>query len=212
MENGAAESRQRIYGKNAMIFFQGDKADHALRIVQGVVRLCLYLPDGQRVVAGFAFPGDLIGFDHIHYAVTAEAVTAALLLEQLPTENGRNEEVRLLSGALNQANIALAVRSRRHARARVAAFLIALVDRGLGCQFRLPVPLADLADHLGLTVHTISRTLAELRRRNVIHLARGRQLTIPQIDQLRAIANDDGELQDAWNGKRQPLQLSGMTH
>ncbi|HEX7852217.1 MAG TPA: Crp/Fnr family transcriptional regulator [Sphingobium sp.] len=212
MASGAAESRQRVYGKNAMIFFQGDKADHVLRIVQGVVRLCLYLPDGQRVVAGFAFPGDLIGLDHSRYAVTAEAVTAALLHERPPIGGGQNEEVRLISGALHQANIALAVRSRRHARARVAAFLIALVDRGLGVEFRLPMPLADLADHLGLTVHTISRTLAELRRRDFIQLARGRRLSIPQVDQLRAIANDDGELQDAWNGKRQSSQFSGMTH
>jgi CRP-like cAMP-binding protein len=195
-----------------MIFFQGDKASHALRVVQGVVRLCLYLPDGQRVVASFAFPGDMIGLDHSRYAVTAEAVTATLLLERPMVEGVRSEEVRLLSGALHQANVVLAVRSRRHARARVAAFLVALVDRGLGSEFRLPVPLADLADHLGLTVHTISRTLAELRRRDFVRLARGRRLSIPQIDQLRAIANDDGELQDAWNGKGPLLRFSGMAH
>lgn len=183
--------RRRILAKDAMLYAPDDQAHGLHRIEEGVVRLCLYLADGQRVIVGFAFPGDVIGLIDEQQMLTAEAATSVMVFESAAGEQGddADQRVRLLSLALRRAYLVLAIRSRRHARARVAAFLLDLAGRGLGTEFRLPLPLADLADHLGLTVHTVSRTLTEFRRRGVLRQARGRIITITQTDRLREIDN-----------------------
>jgi DNA-binding MarR family transcriptional regulator len=53
---------------------------------------------------------------------------------------------------------------------------------------------ADIADHLGLTIHTVSRTLSELARREIIHLNGPQSITIRNPHLLRVLA--DGESRD----------------
>ncbi|WEK44014.1 MAG: Crp/Fnr family transcriptional regulator [Candidatus Sphingomonas colombiensis] len=183
--------RRRILPKDAVLYAPGDLTRNLHRIEEGVVRLCLYLADGQRVIVGFAFPGDVIGLSEDQQVLTAEAATSVMVFEWgIEPREETEQRIKLLSLALHQAYLVLAVRSRRHARARVAAFFLDLTGRGLGTEFRLPLPLADLADHLGLTLHTISRTLTEFRRRGLLRQARGRVFTITQSDRLREIANE----------------------
>ncbi|QKS00506.1 Crp/Fnr family transcriptional regulator [Sphingomonas sp. CL5.1] len=203
--------RRRILPKDAVVYAPGDLAHGLLRIEEGIVRLCLYLADGQRVIVGFAFPGDIIGLIDDHQMLTAEAATSVMVHESSSDgqENDAPRKIRLLSLALRQTYFVLAIRSRRHARARVAAFLLDLAGRRLGTEFRLPLPLTDLADHLGLTLHTISRTLTEFRRRGVLRQGRGRVFTITQTDRLREIANE-GPLFASEN--HLPSFSPGITH
>jgi len=183
--------RRRVFPKDSVLFPPGDATHNLHRIEEGVVRQCLYLSDGQRLVAGFAFPGELVGLIGGHQMLTAEAAAPVLTFEwAVDPEDEHDQRAKMLVLALHQAYLALALRSRRHARARVAAFLFDLAERRLGSEFRLPIPLADLADHLGLRLHTVSRIFTELRGDGVLRQARGRLFTITQIDRLREIANE----------------------
>ena len=61
-------------------FWEGDAVEHVFQVVTGVLRLCHILPDGRRAIAGFVFPGDILGLSfRDQYPVTAEAATEVLL-------------------------------------------------------------------------------------------------------------------------------------
>ncbi len=202
--------RRRSIPKDAILFAPGVPVRNLHRVEEGVIRQCLYLADGQRVIAGFAFPGDVLGLSDDQPMLTAETATSVLVCEwAIDQAEEADQRIRLLSRALQQVFLTLAIRSRRHARARVAAFLLDLAERRLGTEFRLPVPLVDLADHLGLTLHTISRTLTEFRRWGMLRQTRGRMFIITQIERLRDIANDGVTIPS-----NDPLSAfsPGMTH
>lgn len=202
--------RRRAFPKDVVLCAQGDATHNLHRIEAGVVRQCLYLSDGQRIVAGFAFPGELIGLIDGHQLLTAEAAAPVMTFEWPVDPHDENDQrIRMLSLALQQAHLTLAIRSRRHARARVAAFLLDLAERRLGPEFRLPIPLVDLADHLGLRLHTVSRTFTELQSEGVLRKARGRLFTVTEVDRLREMANEGPVL----HSKSQLVTfLSGTTH
>lgn len=180
--------RRRILSKNAALYAPESAVPHLFRIEQGVIRLCLYMLDGQRVIVRLAFPGDLVGLIDGQHKLAAEAVTSVIVMEwSFGEDDGATEQrIRLLSIAMRQAYLALAIRSRPRARARVAAFLLELAARGLNTEFRLP--LGDLAEHLGVTIHTISRTLTEFGRTGVLRRISGQVFVINKIDRLREIA------------------------
>ena len=63
---------------------------------------------------------------------------------------------------------------RKTAQEKIATFLLDLAERLRDDDpFELPMLRADIADHLGLTIETVSRTLAEFARKGLIKLAAG---------------------------------------
>jgi CRP/FNR family transcriptional regulator, nitrogen fixation regulation protein len=75
---------------------------------------------------------------------------------------------------LRKAREQILLLGRKTASERIASFLIAMAERGTRTasgHFALP-SRADMADHLGLTLETVSRTLNHLHRAGTIHLAR----------------------------------------
>ena len=81
--------------------------------------------------------------------------------------------------------------ARRGAKEKVASFLVALRRRyariGLtSVTLELPMGRQDIADHLGLTIETVSRTLTRLDREKVILIVPGgvRLLDMPRLERL----------------------------
>src|SRR5262249_52387022 len=156
-------------------------ADQIYRIVGGTVRLCRYMPDGRRYIVDFLLPGDLMGFfESPDLPVCAEAVTDVSLIafpracfDQLAEENAevRAHLLRHLSCNLLIGQQHLFVLGCQNARERVASFFLKMADRmGASCGDRLDLPMSrqDIADHLGLTIETISRTITGLRGAGVV--------------------------------------------
>ena len=68
---------------------------------------------------------------------------------------------------------------RRSASERVATFLVDLAERiGEGESVELPMSRQDIADYLGLTIETVSRTLTQFQVAGLIRLANCRDVHI----------------------------------
>lgn len=167
------------YAAHEVLVSQGGAAEHVFTVTEGVVRLYRLLADGRRQVLGFALPGDFLGLSLLDvYGFSADAVTDTKVcrfprkafvayVDQRPHLMRRLHE--FASHELSLAQDQMVLLGRRAADERVAAFLISLRDRlrRLGhTSPNLPIPMSrqDIADYLGLTIETVSRTLTKLAK------------------------------------------------
>lgn len=118
------------------------------------------------------------------YTVSAEAIGPVRLcrfsrsaLRELMDDFPQFED-RLLETAANElvaAQEQMVLLGRKTARERLASFLIAQSARAMPCRSPassvvLPMTRGDIADYLGLTIETVSRTLTRLRTEKLIAL------------------------------------------
>ena len=165
------------------------------------------MPDGRRQITGFFFRGDMFGFCvNALYAYTAEAITPVrtcrLPMARLRTLSDTAPEVQARIMARMTEKLAsfhdqVLLLGRKTARERVATFLLNLSERARrrGEQpspLALPMGRADIADHIGLTVETVSRVMTWFRREGVLDLPSPSQVTIRRPERLRAIAEGSG--------------------
>jgi CRP/FNR family transcriptional regulator len=86
---------------------------------------------------------------------------------------------------------------RKTAEEKIASFLLALARRqGDGARpsglLRLPMSRQDMADYLGLTIETVSRTMTRLRQEGLIALPSPQQVVLQQRSMLEALAEGAG--------------------
>ena len=79
--------------------------------------------------------------------------------------------------------------ARKSALEKVASFLITLAERtgrpiGSYTTCALPMTRSDIADFLGLTIETVSRTLTRLRKQDIIALETSQTVLIKDMDAL----------------------------
>lgn len=171
------------YSAKAELFPQGAAARHVFNVTEGTVRTYRVLPDGRRQILGFLLPGDFIGLALTPtYAFGAEAVSAvkACRFERPAFEALVAAKPHLLrrlheaaSHELSLAQDHMVLLGRRTAEEKLAAFLLGLRDRLVrlgGSRVTLPLAMTrqDIADHLGLTIETVSRTFTKFVRDRVL--------------------------------------------
>jgi CRP/FNR family transcriptional regulator, nitrogen fixation regulation protein len=186
--------------KGEIVYAQGDPATDWFEVVTGTVRTCYLYSDGHRQLTGFFYSGDVFGIDSGHYSSSAEAVTAVTLRR---CGRGFGEDAKLTEAppvpgayqrALNNAHACIFLLGKRTATQRMAAFLLATAQRlVIKRAFALPMSRSDIADHLGLTIHTVSRTLSEFVRRNLISLNGPQMITIEDHTGLVLLADGNDE-------------------
>jgi len=86
---------------------------------------------------------------------------------------------------------------RKTAREKVATFLMKLSrraeQRGLPpSPISLPMSRADIADYLGLTIETVSRTFTQLKREDIIGLPDSGHVVLTDAEGLRELAEGAG--------------------
>jgi CRP/FNR family transcriptional regulator len=187
------------------VFIEGEDARHLFNVISGAIRLSKTLPDGRRQVTGFLFPGDFLGLSTAGiYTYTAEAIGETLLcrmdrqhlvatLEELPKLE--KKLLQISQNELAQALDHLLILGRKTAMERVATVLLKFAERigkrdGDGCYLELPMDRSDLADYLGLTVETVSRTLTALRKKGIVITPSTRAVCIPESDNLASHSGD----------------------
>lgn len=187
------------------LFAEGDSADTVFEVVQGILKLYKLLPDGRRQIMGFVSTDKLIGFsDEDMYEYTAEAVTDVSLcrysraqfnrlLDEVPGFARRVLNAR--SQDLQSAQDQMLLLGRKTAIERMATFLLNLcklqpLPAG-GQSIRVPMTRGDIADYLGLTIETVSRTLTKLKRERVISLPQAAEIKLMNRERLEELASGD---------------------
>ncbi|MDB5734364.1 MAG: putative transcriptional regulator, Crp/Fnr family [Alphaproteobacteria bacterium] len=192
------------YLRNEVIFNQDDPAEHVYRILGGTVRLCRYMPDGRRHIIDFLMPGDLMGFvESPDLPASAEAVSDVTLIafprvcfDRLARDSAdvRRQLLCHLSTSLLTAQQHMFVLGCQKSKERMASFLLRLADRmdlGGGDRLDLAMSRQDIADHLGLTIETISRSITALRSEGAILVPNTHQIVLRDMVALRVLAAEE---------------------
>jgi CRP/FNR family transcriptional regulator, anaerobic regulatory protein len=185
------------------IFLEGEDALALYNVTCGTLRLYRLFDDGRRQIVGFALPGDFLGLDlasrHAFSADAVEAVSACRLARTSFTALTERKPhlLRRLHAAttreLSAAQDQVMALGRRSAEEKLAWFLIHLRQRyervgDHSATIALPMSRLDIADFLGLTIETVSRTLTKLSRdESIAIVADGiRVVDTRRIEQLAA--------------------------
>ena len=185
------------------LFHEGDRVERIYQVITGVVRLTRLLEDGRRQIIAFGFPGDIVGFPcNGRHHTDCEALTRVELqpyrLSHLENEKGDPSlHASLLQAALREIAAMqdhFMMLGRKSALEKIASFLSVLADRvgmevGQYTQISLPMSRADIADFLGLTTETVSRTFSQLRKSRVIALDGVHTVIVLRPEALRALAD-----------------------
>lgn len=191
---------RRAVARGGELFAEGDASTFFFRVVSGTVRTVKLLADGRRQIDAFHVAGDMLGLDQgARYRLTAEAVEPATVIAYRRSDFAslmrRDPAVTEALMAATLANLDRAhehmvLLGRKTATERMASFLLDLASR-LSCADRICLPMQryDIADHLGLTIETVSRTLSQMVQAKLIRLADGgRTIVLLDKDALQLLA------------------------
>lgn len=185
------------------IFSEGDEAGQVFNITSGMLKLYKLLPDGRRQITGLVGMGAVIGMAVADtYAYSAEALTDGWLcrfrrsdLEARLIEfpHLQRRLFAIASNELRAAQDQMLLLGRKTARERLCSFLLMLSNRAVQMGQKaspvfLPMTRSDVADYLGLTVETVSRTLTQLRGAGLVTLLPGNKLRLDDLPALQAAA------------------------
>lgn len=205
LESRIERSSMRTLSGKEHVFCEGDMRTHVFQIEQGVVIIYRMLPDGRRQVFEFAYPGDFIGLGtndvHMFSAETTGMTRLRCIPAAMLDEAARHEPdlalslYRAVSLELSAARDLLIAIGQRSAIERVTTFLLMLHRRLKragsptgSTVIDLPMRRADIADLLGLTIETVSRTITKLRTMDVIRVAHASAISIVDLERLQELA------------------------
>jgi CRP-like cAMP-binding protein len=176
------------FPRNTEIFGENEPADYVYQVVSGSVRTYKILTDGRRQIGGFYLPGDIFGLEYTDaHSFSAEAIADAKVVVvkrgALDALAGRDAAIGRELFALTgrelrrvQGRVLLLVKS---AQERVAGFLLEMAERACaGNVVELPMSRQDIADYLGLTIETVSRTLTGLESAAAIEVPTSRRIVL----------------------------------
>jgi CRP/FNR family transcriptional regulator, nitrogen fixation regulation protein len=176
------------FSRNAEIYGENEPADYLYKVISGAVRTYKVLNDGRRQIGSFYLPGDIFGLEagdtHVFSAeAVADCKVAVIKRSALIVLAGRDGDVArqlwcIAAGELQRAQerILLLIKT---AQERVAGFLLEMAARNSGTsEVELPMSRQDIADYLGLTIETVSRTLTQLENSGAIALPASRRIVL----------------------------------
>jgi len=189
------------YVRDQEIYGEAEDAHFVYKVVTGAVRSHKLLSDGRRQIGAFHLPGDVFGFESgPSHRLTAEAIvdTVTLIFDRRAVEyfalryiEVARELWKLAARDLDHAVDHMLLLGRKTALERVADFLLEMDARmrpsgAMG----LPMLRRDIADYLGLTLETVSRTISRLEMEGVVELVAARQIKVLadfRIDELQNV-------------------------
>ena len=174
--------------RNEEIYGEGEPADYLYKVISGTVRTYKILTDGRRQIGAFYLPGDMFGLETGQdHAFSAEAIADAnvLVIKRSAVvalahrDNDVAHELWTLTARelqRMQAHLLLLIQT---AQERVVGFLLEMAERvRAGNEIELPMSRQDIADYLGLTIETVSRTFTQLTASAAIEVPTSRRIVL----------------------------------
>lgn len=183
------------YCRDEEIYGEDESAEYVYQVISGAVRTYKLLPDGRRQIGAFHLPGDVFGLESgATHRLAAEAVvdTTVRLVRRRSLEQSAGANVQIArslwtmtAAKLKHAEDHMLLLGQKTAMERVATFLLEM-DRRLAVSGMMALPMCrrDIADYLGLTLETVSRTLSQLHAQGVLDFSGARQIELRNRDRL----------------------------
>jgi len=176
------------FARNEEVYGEGEPAEFIYQIVSGAVRTYKVLNDGRRQICAFHLPGDIFGLEAGEdHSFSAEAVsqstvlvikrsTVTALAVKDPAVSRQLWNLTACELQQMQDHVMLLI---KNAQERVVSFLLQMARRmPLANEIELPMSRQDIADYLGLTIETVSRTLTQLEMQATIALPSSRRIVL----------------------------------
>jgi CRP/FNR family nitrogen fixation transcriptional regulator len=176
------------YPRRTAIIHEDDPAERLYKVISGAVCTYKILSDGRRQIGGFYLPGDVFGLESAAgHTLAAETITNVKVLiirkSALATLAKRsaamaNELLELTARELARTQDRVLLLSSKSAQERVVGFLFEMSKRGSSAENSVELPMSrqDIADYLGLTIETVSRTLWSLESCGAIEISTRRRI------------------------------------
>ena len=177
------------FAKDEEIFGEGDRAAYVYKVLSGVVRTSKLLSDGRRQIDAFHLAEDIFGIEAgDEYRFCAESVGDCVVVayrrNHLAALTGSDvqlaQEVTMgMLRSLVRAQNHMLLLGRKSALEKIATFLLDMAERTADDDaLDLPMSRTDIADHLGLTIETVSRSFTQLERQGLIGLPSARHVVL----------------------------------
>ncbi|MBU6464658.1 MAG: helix-turn-helix domain-containing protein [Bradyrhizobium sp.] len=174
------------FARNIEIYGEDEPAEYLYQVVSGAVRSYRMLDDGRRQIGAFYLSGDVFGVEpgDVHLASVETICDAQVLVIKRSAVMARAEHERDLAKQLWTLTVRELQRVQEHslvliksAEERVAGFLLEMAGRN-SCAGTIELPMSrqDIADYLGLTIETVSRTFTQLAQSGKISLESSRRI------------------------------------
>lgn len=198
----------RIMPRGSHIFRQGDRLRSLYLVRSGMAKCYVSAPDGTEQIVGFRLPGDMLGLDalgdeiHTSSAVTLDSTSLCELsfsqYEKLcGTQVGLWKQISARFGKeLSHDHELLMLIGQKSVEERLAIFLLKLsqrmAERGFSAtEYNLSMTRYDIANFLGVTAETISRTFSRFEKIGLLKIER-KKIRIKDLFRLRDLAFGDG--------------------
>jgi CRP/FNR family nitrogen fixation transcriptional regulator len=177
------------FGRNTEIYGEDEAAEYYYQVVTGAVRTYKVMQDGRRQIGAFYLPGDVFGLEagEVH-AFSAEAISDSTVRlarrSVIVAMAARDSELAAdlwnhTAGGFRLAQEHMLLLGRKSAEERVVSFILDMARRVSADQVvELPMSRQDIADYLGLTIETVSRTLTQLEGKEAIGLPTSRRVLL----------------------------------
>jgi CRP-like cAMP-binding protein len=176
------------FARNGEIYGENEPAEYLYKVITGTVRTYKVLNDGRRQIGAFYLAGDIFGLEvGSEHTFSAEAIVDCKILvikrSTVISLAARENDVARQLWAMTaselqrvQNHIMLLIKT---AQERVAGFLLEMAKRApAGNEIDLPMSRQDIADYLGLTIETVSRTLTQLENSAAIAVPSSRRIVL----------------------------------
>ncbi|QEM80693.1 MULTISPECIES: fumarate/nitrate reduction transcriptional regulator Fnr [Halomonas] len=193
--------------KGTRLIEQGDPFTSIYAVRSGSLKQTITEGSGEAQLTNFFLPSEIIGLDGISDGLYTGSVVALEMttvceipFDRLDTLSQtlpelRSQLLRTISKELHQDRRMMQLLSRKTADQRLACFFLGLSDRfrrrGYSpFSFRLSMSRADIGNHLGLAVETISRILGRFQQQDLVAVS-GREVHILNINDLTRLADTE---------------------
>lgn len=200
-----AEMTVRSIDPRQDIVREYETVEGAILLLEGFACRYKMLPDGRRQILGYMVPGDMCdpriflldvrdhaiaSLSHAKIAIWPRKALLGLTSLFPRITRGFWWSALVDEGIVREWLVSL---GQRTAFERLAHLICELyyrldaVDLVRGRGFDFPVTQAELGDTLGLSAVHVNRTLQDMRRQNLVHMA-GRRMTVLDLEALSAFA------------------------
>ena len=196
-------TQPRIVQRGARLVARNQREPEVLLIANGVAYRSQVLTDGRRSILDILLGGDIVGLDHVVATHPFDEFTAASRLSYHALDAGELRRMMgdraislrvfaLLAEARWRASRLAVALGRLDAQARIAMLLLDICDRLRRRDlisrptYNMPLTQEQIADHLGLTVVHVNRTLRKLREEKLAIVDR-QVVILLDVDRLRRL-------------------------